>query len=78
MQTAPDAYATFLLPLPKNQLCRTYTGHRGRFSLEGPQMSTNDQYQVVLDEGNRIIIPHGGFSSFTKISVVLQNSFQTH
>ncbi len=30
MPTAPDNYAIFLSPLPKNRLCRTYTSPRGQ------------------------------------------------
>ncbi len=57
MPTAPDDYAIFLSPLPKNRLCRTYTSPRGQSRVG----RTSHNHQVLLDDGNRIIIPQGNF-----------------
>ncbi len=46
--------AIFLSPLPKNRLCRTHTSPP--WPVQG--------YQVLLDDGNRIIIPQGNFKFY--------------
>ncbi len=67
--------AIFLSPPPKNRLCRTHTSpswpiqgwkglHQGeRSHSEGlhPPQEYRINYQVLLDDGNRIIIPQGNF-----------------
>ena len=74
MPTAPDKYAIFLSPLPLNRLCRTNTsppgqpwnGHGGLcwfYKVHSLAVATriSNNYQVLLDDGNRIIIPQGNF-----------------
>ncbi len=102
-----NTYATFLLPLPKNRLCRTNTSPHGQPRVEGTpkkrywpqfrglitllwgpfnpglamgacvgstksilwqwQQECRISIQVLLDDGNRIIIPQGNF----KFSVII-------
>ncbi len=97
MPTAPDNYAIFLSPLPKNRLCRSYTSPHGQsrvertldsgvvcpcpgffqprtchgglcnfYKVDSLAVATriSHNYQVLLDDGNRIVIPQGNFKFF--------------
>ncbi len=55
MPTAPGNYAIFMSPLPKNRPRRTFE------ELSAVAIRILHNYQVLLDDGNRIIIPQGYF-----------------
>ncbi len=59
MPAAPDNYAIFLSPLPKNGLGRMACGKFCKVDSLAVATRISHNYQVLLDHGNRIIIPQG-------------------
>ena len=53
MPTASEYLCDILVPLPKNQLCRTYTGPGASPGLKGPVKSTHDPNKAWKSHENK-------------------------